>query len=231
MHCTRCGPDWEASFVRCPICNDRLVQEPAPPIDGAAPLARGQPVRAQPDLSAFDPWADDEDGPSLGGATTAFGRAPGWAETPSKTPSAPPPEEDEPTADEARLLALINAARATPGHECPGAGPLTWHVGAARVARAHSRDMLARGFFAHDNPDGEGPADRLRRGGVGYRNCAENLALHPSMESAHHAFMGEPPGQPNHRANVLNPAFSQVGIGIIRRPDGMLLITENYVGH
>lgn len=33
------------------------------------------------------------------------------------------------------------------------------------IARAHSRDMRARGFFSHDNPDGDSPTDRARKAG------------------------------------------------------------------
>lgn len=33
------------------------------------------------------------------------------------------------------------------------------------IARAHSRDMRLRGFFSHDNPDGDTPTDRARKAG------------------------------------------------------------------
>jgi uncharacterized protein YkwD len=33
------------------------------------------------------------------------------------------------------------------------------------IARAHSRDMRVRGFFSHDNPDGDTPTDRARKAG------------------------------------------------------------------
>ena len=33
------------------------------------------------------------------------------------------------------------------------------------IARAHSRDMRVRGFFSHDNPDGDSPTDRARKAG------------------------------------------------------------------
>ena len=33
------------------------------------------------------------------------------------------------------------------------------------IARAHSRDMQVRGFFSHDNPDGESPTDRAQKAG------------------------------------------------------------------
>jgi uncharacterized protein YkwD len=33
------------------------------------------------------------------------------------------------------------------------------------IARTHSRDMRDRGFFSHDNPDGDSPTDRARKAG------------------------------------------------------------------
>ena len=33
----------------------------------------------------------------------------------------------------------------------------------SEIARAHSMDMRVRGFFSHDNPDGESPTDRARK--------------------------------------------------------------------
>ncbi len=33
------------------------------------------------------------------------------------------------------------------------------------IARAHSRDMRVRGFFSHDNPDGDNPTARARKAG------------------------------------------------------------------
>jgi uncharacterized protein YkwD len=70
-----------------------------------------------------------------------------------------------------RMTTVINEHRASVG--CPGLG---WNPGAAKVAHAHSADMVERGFFGHINPDGVGPFSRLRSAGVAYRTAAENLA-------------------------------------------------------
>jgi uncharacterized protein YkwD len=41
--------------------------------------------------------------------------------------------------------------------------------------------------------------------------------------------MNEPPLSHNHRANILNPDFTHVGVGILRGPDGMFYITQEFV--
>ena len=78
------------------------------------------------------------------------------------------------------LLIEVNRARAA-GAVCGGQrrGPVSPVARAASLdcaARAHSRDMAARGFFDHDNPDAEKPSDRAKRAGHPDRNVSENLA-------------------------------------------------------
>ena len=80
-----------------------------------------------------------------------------------------------------------------------------------RLARAHSRDMFIRGYFAHVNPDGEDPFDRMNEAGIIYQVAGENLALAPNVDLAHDGLMNSP----GHRANILTAEFGLVGIGCI----------------
>jgi uncharacterized protein YkwD len=80
-----------------------------------------------------------------------------------------------------------------------------------RVAEAHSRDMFARGYFAHNTPEGTDPFKRMSEGGVKYIVAGENLALAPDVLAAHTGLMNSP----GHRANILAPEFGKVGIGVI----------------
>jgi uncharacterized protein YkwD len=106
---------------------------------------------------------------------------------------------------EARLLRLLNEER-----ERAGLRPLKVDPALVKAARDHSRDMLAKGYFAHASEDGKTPADRVRAAGVRYAIVGENLALAPTVELAHHGLM-ESPG---HRANILSPHYGRVGIGV-----------------
>ncbi len=55
-----------------------------------------------------------------------------------------------------------------------------------RVARAHSEDMVRRGFFAHQNPDGEMWWQRLERAGVtGFTMAGENVAQTNQAQPEH----------------------------------------------
>ena len=82
---------------------------------------------------------------------------------PSPAPSAPSSAEIE-----AEIIRLTNAERSA--EDLP---PLAHDPALDRIARAHSRDMLARGFFSHENPDGDGPTERARKAGYTTRKTVE----------------------------------------------------------
>lgn len=120
---------------------------------------------------------------------------------------------------EARMLELVNQER-----EKVGLLPLRADPEATEVARAHSRDMFARGYFSHVTPEGSDPFDRLRRGGVRFLLAGENLALAPTLELAHRGLMNSP----GHRANILRPGFGRVGIGVLDGGRRGLMVTQNF---
>lgn len=120
---------------------------------------------------------------------------------------------------EARMLELVNQER-----EKEGRRPLRADPDATEVARAHSRDMFARGYFSHVTPEGSDPFDRMRRGGVRFLLAGENLALAPTLELAHRGLMNSP----GHRANILRPGFGRVGIGILDGGRRGLMVTQNF---
>jgi uncharacterized protein YkwD len=79
------------------------------------------------------------------------------------------------------------------------------------VARAHSDDMFRRGYFSHYTPEGLSPFDRMNNAHITYTYAGENLALAPSTQLAMQGLMNSP----GHRANILNPSFHKIGIGVI----------------
>ena len=129
------------------------------------------------------------------------------------TAVAPAPQLEE------RMLTLVNRERAQRGLEA-----LEPNETARQVARKHSRDMLARGYFSHGNPEGETPFDRMKKGGVSYRAAGENLALAPTLAEAHIGLMNSP----GHRANILSDKFGTVGIGIIDAGPYGVMVTQNF---
>jgi len=94
--------------------------------------------------------------------------------------------------------------------ESVGCAPLTWNQDVAVVALGHSQDMVDRGFFGHENPDGQSPFDRLRASGVGFSRAAENIAYGYPTGAAVLAGWLDSPG---HRGNIEDCALTQHGVG------------------
>lgn len=111
----------------------------------------------------------------------------------------------DPESEQA-LFAKVNEARAEAGLK-----PLRWSDALSDVGRMHSDDMFSRGYFSHVDPDGRSPSDRVEAAGIDYLIVGENLALAPTVSSAHEGLMNSP----GHRANILEPSFGSIGIGVI----------------
>lgn len=109
------------------------------------------------------------------------------------------------SASEKQMFDLVNAERAKVGTK-----PLIWKDSLALVARSYSEDMFARGYFSHFSPEGKDVGDRLQSAGIFYTYAGENLALAPNLARAHAGLMGSP----DHKRNILDPAFSKIGIGV-----------------
>ena len=120
---------------------------------------------------------------------------------------------------EAVMLEMVNQERAKHGLKLLKADPeLT------QVARLHSKDMFARGYFAHVNPEGKDPFDRMRSHNIKFLNAGENLALAQTVEIAHKNLMNSP----GHRANILNPGFGRLGIGILDGGFYGLMVSQEF---
>jgi len=80
-----------------------------------------------------------------------------------------------------------------------------------KAAQAKADDMLAKGYFAHNSPDGRTPWDFITSAGYSYLMAGENLAVNfTEAESVETAWMNSP----GHKANILNKNFQDIGIGI-----------------
>lgn len=104
------------------------------------------------------------------------------------------------------MFRLVNEER-----KVAGVGPLKLRQELIPIARAHATDMWKRSYFSHYSPEGKDIGDRLDDARVSYMFAGENLALAPTLATAHHGLMNSP----GHRANILEPSFKQMGIGVI----------------
>lgn len=124
--------------------------------------------------------------------------------------------------EEADLFELINASRARAGMP-----PLTWDPVVAEVSRAHTLDMLERGYFDHDTPEGWGPPELLRDAGVRFSYWGQTLTRDRSIAQAHEGDLREPPVEM--REIILDPSFVLIGLGVQPTPEGFVLITATFI--
>lgn len=105
-----------------------------------------------------------------------------------------------------------------------GVAPLTFSNEIAAVARAHSKDMNDRNFFDHVNPDGLDPFQRMSIGGISFSTAGENIAGGQSASIMITNWMNSP----GHRANILNPSFHKIGVGVSVSSRFGLLATQDF---
>lgn len=96
-----------------------------------------------------------------------------------------------------------------------GLPPLARSPALDRAAQAHATHMLAADFFAHESPAGESVADRAAAAGYRAAQVGENIAYgQTDVAGAMAGWMASP----GHRANLLDPAFRELGTGVAHGP-------------
>jgi uncharacterized protein YkwD len=105
------------------------------------------------------------------------------------------------------MLQRINRERAA-----VGAPPLRMCATLTRDAQDYAVVLGDRGYISHTGPDGSTLATRaVRAGYVGWTALGENLARgQTSVAEVMAAWMASP----GHRANILNPTYTDVGFGL-----------------
>ncbi len=106
---------------------------------------------------------------------------------------------------ESSLIQLINQER-----QSRGIGTLGQQSQLTAAARIHSEDMACNDFVSHTGSDGSLPWDRARAQGYSYSAIAENIfAGSSSAQSIFNGWMNSP----GHRDNMLNPTYTEIGVG------------------
>lgn len=180
-----------------------------------------EPVAEQPQQPAEEPEVPAVEEPEVPVAEEP--------ETPVvEEPEAPQVEEPKAPADqnlsglnaqEREMVEYVNQERTK-----AGLAPLQVDPDLARVARIKSQDMVDNGYFDHNSPTYGSPFEMMRSFGISYRAAGENIAKNRSVIGAHTALMNSE----GHRANILNPNFTHIGIGIVES-GGMVTVTQMFI--
>ena len=137
--------------------------------------------------------------------------------------------------DEQSLIAAINAERTERGLD-----PLQPDRLLSGAARAHSREMCDLDYFDHYSPTAglETPMARYLHAlhdwgaeqplsasvGENVFYCSATSAVY-NAAYAHQSLMNSP----GHRANILEPRFTKVGVGLYRDGRGRFWVTEMFL--
>ncbi|MHC4443624.1 MAG: CAP domain-containing protein [Planctomycetota bacterium] len=112
------------------------------------------------------------------------------------------------------LFEALNQYRVENGLE-----PLIYSEKLEAVANAHVYDTWSRGYFAHVNPEGQGPSDRALEAGFCHKYVGENLAAgQKSVDLAMEAWKNSP----THNKNMLIKDYVYGGVGFFQDPLGRL---------
>jgi uncharacterized protein YkwD len=119
---------------------------------------------------------------------------------------------EDPAADEARFVALVNQARAA-----AGVAPLTVDAELTGLARDWAAQMAAAGAISHAKPISAGVTQD-------WQKLGENVGKGPSVDPIMDAFIASP----GHYANLMDPAFTKIGVGVVWS-GGVLYTTHRFM--
>jgi len=116
------------------------------------------------------------------------------------------------------LLQLANQSR-----QRAGAPSLVLDTGLTAAARTHAQAMLEAHQLSHQFTGEPTLVQRLAAtSSLQLDQAAENVALDFSAQGGHEHLMLSPP----HRANLLNPVYNMVGLGVVRNGDRLYIVED-----
>ncbi|GIM87606.1 CAP domain-containing protein [Salinispora arenicola] len=134
-------------------------------------------------------------------------QVPTTAPSPTQVPTTAPSNGDVST-EVSEVVRLTNAERAKAGCEA-----LSINEKLMTAAQQHSQDQADHQDMSHTGSNGSNLGDRLKAVGYQFRVAAENVAWNQqSPEAVMNAWMNSP----DHRANILNCSYTEIGVGVAR---------------
>lgn len=119
-----------------------------------------------------------------------------------------------------RVVELVNQERAKGGLK-----PLTVNRSAEAAALVRAKETEKS--FSHTRPNGSSFSTALTEQGVSYRTAGENIAWgQRSPEQVMQGWMNSA----GHRANIMNPKFTSIGVGYYRSASGTNYWTQLFIG-
>lgn len=148
----------------------------------------------------------------------------GSSSSAASTPTSAPKSNSQMNAFENKVVELTNQERAKAGLKPLQATNDTL----ARMARDKSADMRDKNYFDHQSPTFGSPFDMMKKYGISYSYAGENIAAgQKTPEDVMTAWMNSP----GHRANILNPNYTTIGVGYVSGGSYGSYWTQEFIGN
>lgn len=131
------------------------------------------------------------------------------------------PNIDAVKNQEDQVIKLVNAERTK-----RGLMPLKANWQLSRVARYKSQDMINKAYFNHNSPTYGSPFNMMENFGVRFSAAGENIAMGQRTPSE---VMNGWMNSAGHRANILSPSYTQIGVGLARNKNGVSYWTQMFI--
>lgn len=118
-----------------------------------------------------------------------------------------------------QVVELVNAERAK-----AGLSPLSIDTRAANAAAVRANEIQRS--FSHTRPDGSSFSTALTQAGASYRKSGENIAY---GQAAPQQVMNDWMNSAGHRANILDSAFTSIGVGHVQSSSGVHYWTQLFL--
>jgi uncharacterized protein YkwD len=126
-------------------------------------------------------------------------------------------EKSSPSAAEKLLFEQLNESRVL-----AGLAPLHWDGKLAAAAHEHCVVMVRHEALSHQFAGEPDLLERISGTGAAFSALAENVAVAPTAEEIHYEWMHSPP----HRANILDPKLTAVGVAAIQGHKGVYAVQD-----
>jgi uncharacterized protein YkwD len=123
-----------------------------------------------------------------------------------------------------RIFARINEIRTV-----NGAPELTWSDPLAARALEQSERKATLRFPGHDDPERGDVAERLNTAGIGWSRCAENIFMEKGWDDPVNYAVVCWWYSPGHQANLLNPDYTETGVGLAQGDDDAWFVTQIFL--
>ena len=131
------------------------------------------------------------------------------------------PAQPSTTAFEDEVIRLVNNERAK-----RGLMKLTKNWELSRVARYKSQDMANKHYFSHTSPTYGSPFTMMQNFGIRFSAAGENIAMgQRTPQEVMNAWMNSA----GHKANILSPAYNQIGVGMAKNSAGVVFWAQEFI--